>query len=798
MSQVVQAKCPHCQNVLRIPAEWADKEMRCKNCKQTFQAKVKTSSNVAAGAPKAQANVPIAQSAKPKSVPVAQPAKSIPIGIAAGAPPQSTGGSPFGFDDNAQPPSIARRRGRGRGMLLLVVMFFFLFLFAAGAAGFVVYKAMNNELPDLLEPSQPIARGDGKKSENNPVRPPTDGANDKKKANTDDSKKDKDGAVTEPPPKKTPPKKNPPKKEPPKTDVPKKDPPKDGDVVKKELPKKPPLFTNDPFPRRALLVSVNNYLFYNTVHYGNEAKALRADYPGSSTGVLRDRFSRPPLNFPATQVYELSDGVPPELGKPHSTQKSVIQDAIKDFVADTRAQDRVVILFAGHAAAIEDKAYLIPSDGDVKDVASLVPLKWVYDQLAACKAQQKILILDVFRYSPSRGSDIALTGDGDEGTLPKAFEMEIMSPPDGVQVWSACSKHQNKDNKDEEIVYESSIELEGGSAFLQALCASLQGGPKMDGISNPTQPIPIDALQKDVNERLKGLLMPEKRTQVSMLTGKASDKVIDYDKDEPLPVALKLKPPTAGGAMAASKEDVNSILEFFRELPQVRETRAGDKNLLSSNSLPAFSAKKIESYKTDKFKDFADLQSKFKADKMEFAKEYPLRAAIVEAVEALQESNKIRMREVLSKADTDPKRKAAMRLEQEPLGMSEFKLQRALTNLKIVGEKREMETSRRWQANFDYTQARLQSRVVYLIEYNYLLGRVLADDLPELAPGQTGWRIGSGKKIAVTERKAKDLAKDTKKLWDKIVADYPDTPWALLASREKDIALGLQWRPKSD
>ena len=105
----------------------------------------------------------------------------------------------------------------------------------------------------------------------------------------------------------------------------------------------------------------------------------------------------------------------------------------------------------------------------------------------------------------------------------------------------------------------------------------------------------------------------------------------------------------------------------------------------------------------------------------------------------------------------------------------------------------------RWQANFDYAQARLLSRLIYLYEYNYTLGQIRADNLPDLAPGQSGWRIGSAPKVAVKEKKVKDVyIKDLKKLWKRIETQYPSTPWALLAQREIRISLGLQWRPKSD
>jgi hypothetical protein len=789
MSQVVQAKCPHCQNVLRIPSEWVDRAMRCKFCKQTFQAKAKQSGsvNIASGAPKSSGTIPIGKPAGPRpGIPVGLPAS------AAGAPP--SGGAPFGFEqaDSPATPSIARRRSRGNGLLLLVVMFFFLFVLGAGGAGFLVYKAINTG-PKQLTKADPF------KNDNSTT--PQDDAK-KKNVEKEDPKKDpepKEEPKNQDPPKKDPPKKEVlkknPKKEPPKKDPEKKDPEKkDPEIVKKTPPKGPEVF-----PRRALLISVNNYLYYNTVHYGSELNAFYNGYPGSSTGVLRDRLTRPPMNFPANQVYELSDGIPAGKAiKPHSTQRSVIETTIKDFLDGSRAQDRVVVFFAGHAASVKDKSYLVPVDGDLKNVDSLVPLSWVYDQLAGCKAQQKILILDTFRYSPARGSDLGVTGDGEFGTLPEAFDKDLASPPAGVQVWAACSKHEAKtEDGKKEFVFQNSIELEGGSAFLQALCNALQGGGAMKGISSPQQPIPIDALVKDVNERLKALAEAEKRTQISQLSGRALDGVVAYNKDEALPDVLVIRPPTTqAGADLATAAQMKGILDFFSGLPAVRESRAGDQNVLSR--FPPFKKSKLENYKSDSDKEFQDLFNQYKSDKAGYSKEFPLRAAVFDAIESMQDSSKLRVREVLFKADSDPKRKAAFLLEQEPIGVSIFKLEGSHRRFLKAGEQRDMETSRRWQAHYDYTQARLQSRLVYLIEYSYTLAAIRRDDLPELAMGQTGWRLGTGKRISVSEKKAKDLVKDNKGIWARIIDQYPETPWSVLAAREKEIPLGLEWRPKSD
>ena len=116
--------------------------------------------------------------------------------------------------------------------------------------------------------------------------------------------------------------------------------------------------------------------------------------------------------------------------------------------------------------------------------------------------------------------------------MPEGFDKDVLNPPAGVQVWCACQKEQ------------SSTELEQGSAFMQALCHSLQGGGETKGFSEPTQPIPIEGLVATVNKRLKDLVAVEKRTQISRLTGKVPAAVVAYNKAEPLPEPMKLKPPT--------------------------------------------------------------------------------------------------------------------------------------------------------------------------------------------------------------------------------------------------------------
>ena len=116
----------------------------------------------------------------------------------------------------------------------------------------------------------------------------------------------------------------------------------------------------------------------------------------------------------------------------------------------------------------------------------------------------------------------------------------------------------------------------------------------------------------------------------------------------------------------------------------------------------------------------------------------------------------------------------------------------ALETLKAAGEKGRDKETKRWQANYDFTLARLDAQFAYLFEYQSMLGQ-MRKQLPDLAPGQNGWKLAS--QVALRGDSAgKKLAKDSSKLLEKVIKDNPGTPWEVLAEREKLTALGLEWQ----
>jgi len=79
-----------------------------------------------------------------------------------------------------------------------------------------------------------------------------------------------------------------------------------------------------------------------------------------------------------------------------------------------------------------------------------------------------------------------------------------------------------------------------------------------------------------------------------------------------------------------------------------------------------------------------------------------------------------------------------------------------------------------------------------------LLGQIRRDSLPPLGPGYSGYRLGSRPAITVTEGRIKMRARELQKTWQKIIHDFPNTHWALIAQREQCTALGLEWRPSRE
>ena len=517
--------------------------------------------------------------------------------------------------------------------------------------------------------------------------------------------------------------------------------PKDGGKPK-DLPK-----GTGAFPRRALAISVNNYLFANPINYGIPLRNAH------SVGTLLDRFTTG-LKIPRDQIFELSDA---SMSKPLPPVKDVVEKAITDFLAASRPQDRILLLMICHTVEIGDDAFLAPVEGDLSAKETLIPLSWLYERLSACRARQKVLILDTCRLNPSRGME----RPGGEPMGAK-LDAKLKSPPPGIQVWSAC------------VVGQQSYEFENGQinngVFVDCLFEALARG--VEGkIQRPDEPFPLAPLVEKVNARMKAELVPLKKEQTSRLTGAEADGGAAYDPKQPPAPKLVIRPSTGPAAERASIDLVRAILREV-DVPPVKVTR--DEMLLRAESMPPFSAKTLEAYKAD-------------------GETSPFREAVVKARTVLNEQLKgKRLREQWQAGGNENLFKNEVKdyQEKEVAGVMR-ELEETLDDLKAAGRERGKEKSKRWLANYDYILARLEAQIAYLYEYNSLLG-AMRKELPERGPN--GWRLASQEKLQ-GDNTGKKLAKDSSELLKKLAKNHPGTPWEVLAKRDRLTTLGLEWKP---
>jgi hypothetical protein len=341
----------------------------------------------------------------------------------------------------------------------------------------------------------------------------------------------------------------------------------------------------------------------------------------------------------------------------------------------------------------------------------------------------------------------------------------LQAPPSGVQVWSSCSPWERSFEFDNAF-------LQNG-VFLEALQDVVTKG--VDGvIQKPEDPIPVAALVDKVNARMKQLLDPIGKKQVSRLTGKESENPLAYDPDAALAPEPKIKLP-ADAADAASDAQVDEILRAV-SVPPIKATR--DELALKARALPMFQAKTLAMYPLD-------------------GADTPFRKAVKGAQKALQEGIRgKRLKEEYPKpGNADQFKNMLKDIQAKEIATVMSNLDEALEDLKKADTKeaREEEKAKGWLATADYIKARLESQIAYLYEYTSALGAMRKDFPPLDEKIHNGWRLAAVKTLQ-GDGAGKKLAKDASGIFEKIIKEYPGTPWEVLARRDRLTALGLEWQ----
>jgi hypothetical protein len=526
-----------------------------------------------------------------------------------------------------------------------------------------------------------------------------------------------------------------------------------------------------PYPGRALLVGIRNYLYLNPINPGYRPETSFSRDPLGLHTLRRMLITE--VSFPREQVLELSDE---DDQTPAPPTKATIEATIQDFFASSRPVDRLVFVFVGHASMINNQAYLLPIDAelpseggkpdgerDKKAAERMVAFNWLYDQVRASPAKQKLLILDIAQSDPETG-----IVRNSPGALDEKLADQLKKVPPDVQVWLPCAVKQSS------FLFHSSGQ--DGSIFMDSICRAItlttgkywgliEKDPKLkEGV------LPLVLLAKPINKDTAEEAKRHHLEQTPQLIGQGAMVPATLNTEPPPPLVLKIS--KAGGENVKIDDIVAVLKELDLDNDQLRR--------MPATSFPPFPAAAFVRYRPD-YKDVAELE--------EQAGGKPLRKVTLKAIRALNKSDKS-FKMIFHKEKDESQFKKMVEREQEPSAYILAELTEVLDDMKKAAENREKESSPRWRAHFDYTYARLLAKLAHIQEYNFVLGNKLRKDTPVIKmPGNNAWIIVPQRKMEQKETRSYD--QERQKIAAKIIKDYPNTPWEILARREQATVLGL-------
>ncbi len=170
----------------------------------------------------------------------------------------------------------------------------------------------------------------------------------------------------------------------------------------------------------------------------------------------------------------------------------------------------------------------------------------------------------------------------------------------------------------------------------------------------------------------------------------------------------------------------------------------------------------------------------------------PIRKAVREAALITQQNNLPGMPSLVFPPVDAPEFKEAMERNQALTARVQYTVDAALEPIAYVVKMRDRETSRRWQAHYDLIRGRLMAMKVRAYEYNMACARMKKDPRKFTKPDSNAWRLVPDTEIHASD-KAAEAGKQAMNLLEKVVNEHPNTPWALLAQREKKDPLGFKW-----
>jgi hypothetical protein len=327
--------------------------------------------------------------------------------------------------------------------------------------------------------------------------------------------------------------------------------------------------------------------------------------------------------------------------------------------------------------------------------------------------------------------------------------------------------------------------------FLRAILLTSRRGVQ-GKIQKPEEPLPLDYFKAQVNELMELELKRRKLEQISFLSGQEVDSGAAYDKNEPLPPS----PPLAGVPTNKATEQLVKAVVAQIGTPAVKPSLTSSD--LKYDALPPFKAEVLKKYEDDGEKDSPLRQAVRNARALLWAifpsGEPPELVAEVNQARRTVKGNLTVLQDGFRApppALENGFKNQIMKNERDVARIM-GRLTEALEELKKAGDMRDAE-SKRWQANYDFVLARLEAQIAFLYEYQSMLGQMRKEFPPRDPNLHGGWILAATTNLQ-GDSTGKKLAKESRKLLEKLAKEHAGTPWEVLAKREKLTALGLEWQ----
>lgn len=255
-----------------------------------------------------------------------------------------------------------------------------------------------------------------------------------------------------------------------------------------------------------------------------------------------------------------------------------------------------------------------------------------------------------------------------------------------------------------------------------------------------------------------------------------------------LGVGLVTPPRASAQDDEIDKKTFKKILQEIELVPSLYTKDEPTVNLKRQiKTLPKFSSLKIVSFPIGKINTPDKELEKWKADKTQYTRDYPHRAFVLTAAEMLETVKPA----LTLPGPIDPKSKQAFLMEQMTIGKTIYDLEKLVSEVEKAD--RGKEKVRRWLLDSDFARARVLGNLVFLYEYNFTLGQIRADNLPDLGMGDNCWKIAFRPMTNVREPQMRAQIKVRAEILASIQKEAPGTPWAYFAEKESQRPLGMTW-----